>query len=67
MVLSVSFTWTVYTTFSQAAWVAAPGSKVAVAGGSGVGLKLRPGWQKLHSVRVRYVASRSASCAATPK
>ena len=38
MVLSVSFTWTVYTTFSQAAWVAAPGSKVAVAGGSGVGV-----------------------------
>jgi hypothetical protein len=38
MLLSVSFAWTVYTTVSQAALVAAAGSRVAVAGGSGVGV-----------------------------
>ena len=38
MVLSVSFAWTVYRTVSQAARVAAAGSRVAVAGGNGVGV-----------------------------
>ena len=38
MVLSVSFACTVYFTVSQAAWVAAAGSRVAVGGGSWVGV-----------------------------